>query len=61
MDNPKYIQCLSEITQANIELESMKAANLAREQQGHSPAFGEEQFLTLKDNLYNRTIELLYH
>lgn len=32
-----------------VELEAMKAANKRREDQGHSPAYGEEEFLALID------------
>lgn len=32
-----------------VELEAMKAANKAREQQGFSPAYGEDEFMALID------------
>lgn len=32
-----------------VELEAMKAANKRREDQGFSPAYGEEEFLALID------------
>lgn len=34
---------------ARIELEAMKAANWMREMQGHTIAYGEEDFLALID------------
>lgn len=58
MTNETYIRALSEITQANITLEAMKSANLERESQGKAPAYGEEQFSTLQQNLHERTLDL---
>mgnify|MGYP001823689767 CR=1 FL=1 len=34
---------------ASVELEAMKAANWMREMQGHTIAYGEEEFLALID------------
>lgn len=48
---------------ALVELESMKAANLMREMQGKSIAYGEEEFLALieKWGIHNNAMISLFH
>lgn len=39
----------SQVTAAQIEMETMKAANEERKDQGHAQAYGEEAFTALID------------
>ncbi len=51
---------LNDVAAALIELESMKAANIQRQSQGLSPAYGEEQFrelLSIYSLGYNENID----
>ncbi len=46
---------------ALAEIEAMKAANVSRDQQGHSHAYGEEAFLAVPDQFgigHNAVVQL---
>lgn len=56
----EHAKQLNDFAAAMIELEAMKVANVERESQGLSPAYGEEQFrdlLSMYGLGYNENIE----
>jgi len=51
------VSIFAQIVQAQVELEAMRAANVAREEQGKAPAYGEDHFWTLHGRLENLAYE----